>query len=121
MSAPTANNGGTVESIRPEHGGELKPWKPGQSGNPTGRPKGVARVFRESTDPAQAAEAILAIAHDPKAKPLEKLAAWRELLDRGYGKAPAFAAIEGADPLEQDAVAQEIRAVMAELTSGKAA
>ena len=33
----------------------------------------------------------------------------KELLDRGWGKAPAFASIEGADPLEQDEVAAEIR------------
>jgi hypothetical protein len=57
------------------------------------------------------------IANDDKARNANRIAATRELLDRGWGKPPAFAAIEGADPLEQDAVAQEIRAVMAELTA----
>jgi hypothetical protein len=38
------------------------------------------------------------------------------LLDRGWGKAPIYATIEGADPLEQDEIAREIRAISAELT-----
>ena len=48
-------------------------------------------------------------------KPETRIAAWRELLDRGYGKAPAFAAIEGSDPLELDAIAAEIQGIADEL------
>lgn len=32
--------------------------------------------------------------------PADQIATWRELLDRGYRQALAFASIEGGDPLE---------------------
>ena len=44
-----------------------------------------------------------------------RIAAWRELLDRGYGKAATFEAITGADPLELDVIAQEIQGIADEL------
>ena len=43
--------------------------------------------------PEEAARGLLEIAHTAK-RPADRIAAWRELLDRGYGKAPAFAAME---------------------------
>ncbi len=42
-------------------------------------------------------------------------AAVRGAFDRGYGKAPAFASVEGADPLEMDEVSAEIRSIAAAL------
>ena len=36
-------------------------------------------------------------------------------LDRSWGKAPEFASIEGADPLELDEVAAEVRSIADEL------
>ena len=95
-----------------------RPFQPGQSGNPSGRPKGIAKAFRETLkDPSEAAAGLLEIARGEVAgvKPGERIAAWRELLDRGYGKAASFAAIEGADPLELDDVAREIAAIADEL------
>jgi hypothetical protein len=47
----------------------------------------------------------------------ERIAAVRELSDRGWGKAPAFAAIEGSDPLELGAIAQEIQSIADELAA----
>ena len=41
----------------------------------------------------------------------DRIAAAREILDRGWGKAVGFADIVGADPLEQDEVAAEIRSI----------
>ena len=51
----------------------------------------------------------------------DRIAAIRELLDRGWGKAPAFASIEGADPLGQDEVAEAIQLIADELREDKAA
>lgn len=99
---------------------EGKRFQPGQSGNPSGRPKGIAKAFRETLkDPGEAAAGLLEIARGevPGVKPGERIAAWRELLDRGYGKAASFAAIEGADPLDLDDVAREIHAIADQLAA----
>lgn len=72
-------------------------------------------MVKERTDPGELVGILLSVAEDPRAKPAERIAAVRELLDRGYGKAPAFAAIEGQDPLELGAIAQEIQSIADEL------
>ena len=65
--------------------GQVPPhaWKPGQSGNPGGRP----RVLRDIQELAQqhtdkAVEALVAALDDPRSC----VAAASALLDRGYGK-----------------------------------
>ena len=110
VSEPTENSDGTVRNLRP--------WKPGQSGNPGGRPKGVARTFREvcGGSPLPLAQILFEIANDPTARNADRIAATRELLDRGWGKAPVFAAIEGADPLEHDEVTEAIASLVDELS-----
>lgn len=95
----------------------LTPWKPGQSGNPAGRPKGIAAVVKDRVNPDELVDILTAVARDERAKPSERIAAVRELADRGWGKAPAFAAIEGADPLELSAIAQEVQAIADELAA----
>lgn len=65
-------------------------------------------------------QGFLEVAQDPRAKPAERIAAWRELADRGWGKAPAFAAIEGADPLELSAIAREVQGIADELAARRA-
>lgn len=99
----------------------LRPWPKGTSGNPQGRPKGIAKAFREVADPAEAAIGLLELARNEDIRPADRIAAWRELLDRGYGKSASFAAIEGADPLEQDEVAAEIATIAAQLERDRAA
>lgn len=62
-------------------------FQPGVSGNPGGRPKEVREVkvlARERT--ASAIEVLTKIMEDPKAAPAARVAACRELLDRGYGR-----------------------------------
>jgi hypothetical protein len=90
-------------------------FAPGQSGNPGGRPKGIAATVKERVSAEDVVAGFLEVAQDPRAKASERIAAWRELADRGWGKAPAFAAIEGADPLELDAIAGEVQAIADEL------
>ena len=99
----------------------LRPWKPGQSGNPSGRPKGIAAIVKEHTDPADLVAILRECANDPRAKWSERIAAVRELADRGWGKAPAFAAIEGADPLELSAIAAEVQSIADELAARRKA
>jgi hypothetical protein len=54
---------------------------------------------------------------DASARNADRIAAIRELLDRGWGKAAAFASIEGTDPLERDEVAEAIQEIADELSA----
>jgi hypothetical protein len=63
------------------------PFKPGQSGNPGGMPKGymdVKQAAREHT--ADAIKVLVNIMHDSGAQPSARVAAAIHLLDRGFGK-----------------------------------
>jgi len=110
-----ANSRGTAANPIPGN----RPWVKGQSGNPSGRPKGIAAAVRSRIDarggPDALADALLEELDNPRLKPMERVSIIRELWDRGYGKAPAFAAIEGTDPLELDAIAAEIQGIADEL------
>lgn len=102
----TGNSGGSQN---------LRPWVKGQSGNPSGRPRGIASAVKERVNPEELVDLLLSVARDERSKAPERIAAVRELADRGWGKAPAFAAIEGSDPLELDVIAQEIQGIADEL------
>ena len=58
------------------------PFKPGQSGNPGGRPKGIAAKAREHTD--KALDVLVKALSDKDAR--VKIVAAKEILDRGLGK-----------------------------------
>jgi hypothetical protein len=115
MTELAENSSGAVRSIG-------RPFQPGQSGNPGGRPKGVARTVREvcGRDPTMLAEGLLAIArgeglHGKPVREADRIRAFELLLAYGWGKPPQFAVIEGADPLEQDEVAEAIQEIADEL------
>ena len=86
----------------------LSPWKPGQSGNPSGRPKGtrdLAGYVLETTDGGkELVDALICIARgvmpnvavqkgsrprkDQQVRPADQLKAIEMLLDRGFGRSP---------------------------------
>jgi Family of unknown function (DUF5681) len=78
-----------------------KGFRPGQSGNPGGRPKGLAKATRElvGEDGMALVELWLEIAMDPLCRAADRLRASELLADRGWGKAPAFQPIEVDNPL----------------------
>jgi HEAT repeat protein len=70
-------------------------FKPGQSGNPGGRPKGEARVREAAQKHGLEALAVLVDAmKDPDAR--VRIRAAEIVLERGFGKAPQ--AIIGGEP-----------------------
>lgn len=93
----------------------LKSWKPGQSGNPGGRPKGIAAKAREHTD--KAVEVLAAALDDPD--PKVRVTAAEKLLDRGYGKPLAMTAdvTNRLDDWTDDDIDAAISAIRATLPS----
>lgn len=90
-----------------------KKFQPGVSGNPGGRPKGIAAKAREHTDKAVE---VLAEALDDEDRRV-RIAAANSLLDRGYGKPITMTAdvSRKLDELGDDELAAGIDAVRAAL------
>lgn len=67
-------------------------FPPGKTGNPGGRPKGLAKLVRETIGEGAAKALIMAfydMAMDEKQDGRVRVAAGKEVLDRGWGKAQA--------------------------------
>jgi hypothetical protein len=100
----------------------LKPWKPGQSGNPRGRPKGFASKIREQTrNGEELVEFALEVWRDASKTLKERWPAFVWLSEYAYGKAPTFAPIEEGDPLELDGYDRAIREIVDELAARREA
>jgi hypothetical protein len=89
---------------------EQQKFRPGQSGNPGGRPKGVTRLVREQfgDDPKQLVQVLWEIASDKSQKASDRIRAVQDLLDRGWGKAPAVVATEHEAPQQMDDIDRAI-------------
>lgn len=75
MSGRTANTAG------------LKPWKPGQSGNPNGRPKMTPEARQALADLVpKAVRALGRVLESDEAPAAATISAAREVLDRNFGK-----------------------------------
>jgi len=79
-----------------------KGFRPGRSGNPGGRPQSLAKATRAlvGEDGMALAQLWWDIARDETRRDRDRLEASRLLADRGWGKAPTYAVIEEADPLD---------------------
>ncbi|HUY38223.1 MAG TPA: hypothetical protein VMV13_05300 [Candidatus Binataceae bacterium] len=67
----------------------LRPWQPGTSPNPNGRPRDASLinyVLRNSEGGHELGEILLTIARNPSAKGSDRISAISILLDRLYGK-----------------------------------
>jgi hypothetical protein len=86
-----------------------RPFEPGRSGNPSGRPRVIEELRKLAR--AHAPEAIKELARLAlKAKSeTARVAAIRELLDRGYGKPTQFLP-EDTEIVPTDMTAEELRA-----------
>lgn len=87
-----------------------------------GRPKDLARRIREMVgdDPARIANILFDILEDTEARNTDRIAAARELFDRGWGKAPAYAPIVGEDPLGASELDVAIRDIADQLVARRA-
>jgi hypothetical protein len=75
-----------------------RPFAKGQSGNPSGRPKKIADLVAAAQEHSVLAlETLASVAR--QGPPAARVAAARELLDRGYGKAPQTLQGPGGAPL----------------------
>jgi hypothetical protein len=93
-------------------------FKPGQSGNPGGRPKGIAAKAREHGDKALAVLSDALADPDPRTR----IAAAKEILDRGYGKAVVMTAdvTKALDEFDDDTLDAAISAVRSAIESAGA-
>jgi uncharacterized protein DUF5681 len=106
-------------------------WAPGQSGNPGGRPGGIAEVRELArTHIAEAIERLVKEMNDGETSHA-RIAAANALLDRGYGKptqpiggdptgVPVEMTVETRVALARQAIAEAFREVAREDDDGKA-
>ena len=85
----------TSSNSLPANRAETGRFVPGQSGNPSGRPKrdeNLAALARMHTEDAIAV--LVSIANDPKVNASARISAANSLLDRGHGRPPQAVAVK---------------------------
>ena len=91
-------NSARTRTIVPSHGaGQIAPWAPGQSGNPSGRPAGLRDVQRLAREKSMTAlQALIGLVEDVDDKGLPNqdgrivVVAAQTILTWGYGKPPDY-------------------------------
>ena len=77
----------TKQSNSPQNRDETGRFLAGQSGNPSGRPKGFREQIKQSTaDGNELVEVVLGVLRDQTASNRERMEAATWLADRGFGK-----------------------------------
>lgn len=101
----------------PENKDELGRFKPGFTGNPGGRPKGIAAKARELGD--KALDVLRDALADDDAR--TRIAAAKEILDRGYGKSVQMTAdvTKALDEFDDDTLDAAITAVRSAIASAE--
>jgi hypothetical protein len=97
----------------------LKPFKPGQSGNPGGKPKimiEVTAAARERT--MQAIETLTKIMLDGKATGAARVSAAVALLERGWGKAPQTMTVKRGEGVMKELSDDELIAIASGAAEG---
>lgn len=85
MSAHSSDRSATKSTM--SRLANLKPWKPGESGNPGGRPKQVVTLTELARTHTKAAvETLVAIMQDPNEAGASRVTAANSILDRAWGK-----------------------------------
>ena len=104
---------------QPDSRDETGRFRPGVTGNPGGRPKGIAALAREHKD--KALSVLSAALDDEDAR--VRIAAAREILDRGYGKPVTMTAdvTDRLDDWDDDALAAALDTVRSVIRAGNAA
>ena len=92
--------------VVPRHGGgRLRPFRPGQSGNPSGQQgahhQETVRMAREVAPEVMAA--LIGIALDPAEDTRARIVATQEILGRAFGRVPAEVKAAGGEPATLDA------------------
>lgn len=86
MSEPSNEQTAVISAPKPVRG---RPFPPGVSGNPNGRPRkleALADAVRRRSDPDELADIAIAIAKDPKQAASVRLQALQWLRDSGYAR-----------------------------------
>ena len=102
-----------------QHPSVNRPWlfKPGQSGNPGGRPISVKDYVDKRTRHGRSEiDTLYRISHDPKAGAASRIAAACHLLDRLFGKPQQAVEVSGPDggPVELRALIAHMAATLSE-------
>lgn len=99
-------------------------WRPGQSGNPRGRPRSpsaCAERIRELVDPKEWIEYELSIARDATKLVEQRSSAWHALIDRGFVRPPTTSVhVDLVSPLAIDYSKMPLDLRLAELERRRA-